>query len=62
MPQDARPQAHKRRLETIARALCAHKMGLLDDAEGRNVPDELWRPFQERAEAVLYLIGGPRRG
>lgn len=52
---------HRLRVEALARLLCAHKEGLLDDILGQHLADFQWRVFQERADAHLFLAEGLTR-
>lgn len=43
-------------LEDMARRIAAHKMGLVKDVTGRNLPDELWRQAVPAAERELRTL------
>ena len=48
-------------LEKLARKIAAHKMGLVRDPEGQNLPDELWQqaiPQAMQESAHSWVIMG----
>lgn len=47
---------YQQRRDVIAKALAASIMGLVKDATGSNLPDEIIRKLQTKADAMIFII------